>query len=330
MAKIVQVAVWGHTPDGKEIKRYTLTNEQGVQVQLSKIGAGIVGIITPDRAGRWSDIVLGYDQPSNYYGDGPCAGKTPGRYANRIALGQFRIEEQMYQLELNTCNGKHHLHGGNLGFANQTWTGCLQGDTLVFTYRSVDGEAGYPAELLAEVSYTLNEENELHIHYFAQSSGTTIVNLTNHTYFNLKGEGNGDILDHMLWLNAKHYLPATEELIPTGEIASVAHTPMDFTTAKPIGRDLHATFPDLIHGKGYDSCWVLDKVCKKQPILAAELSHEGTGRRLQIYTTQPGIQLYTGNWLSGCPVGKNGHIYHDYEGVALAWQKFPDSPNKPN
>ena len=292
----IEVKVWGKTPDGKDIKLYTLTNANGVKVQLSDIGAGIVSIVTPDRYGHMEDIVLGYSHPWDYFNDGPCAGKTPGRFANRIANGRFKIDDKEYQLEINTGDGKHHLHGGSIGFANQKWASRINGDSVVFTYLSADGEAGYPAELVSKVYYTLNDENELNIRFCAYSSDTTIVNLTNHTYFNLKGEGNGDILDHNLRLN----------------------------------RDIKEPYPDLINGKGYDSCWVIDGIEKDKLCLAAELSHEGTGRMVKIYTTQPGVQVYTGNWLSGCPKGKNGHIYEDYSGVALECQALPDSPNKPN
>ena len=326
----ISVKTWGKTPDGKDIKLYTLTNGNGIKVQLSDIGAGIVSIVTPDRNGQMDDIVLGYPDPLSYYGDGPCAGKVPGRFANHIANGRFKIDDKEYQLELNTGDGKHHLHGGSIGFANQKWASRINGESVVFTYLSADGEAGYPAELVAKVYYTLNDENELNIRLCAYSSDTTIVNLTNHTYFNLKGEGHGDILDHKLRLNASRYLPATNELITTGEMAPVADTPMDFTEGKLIGRDIHEQFDALVYGKGYDSCWVLDNLGKGKLNLAAELSHEGTGRMVQLYTTQPGIQVYTGNWLSGCPQGKNGHTYHDYEGVALECQALPDSPNKPN
>ena len=326
----IEVKTWGKTPDNKDIKLYTLTNANGVKVQLSDIGAGIVSIVTPDRNGHFDDIALGYPNATDYYGDGPCAGKIPGRFANRIANGRFTLDYKEYQLELNTSDGKHHLHGGSIGFANQKWASRLVGESVVFTYLSADGEAGYPAELVAKVRYTLNDENELNIHLSAYSSDATIVNLTNHTYFNLKGEGNGDILDHNLRLNASRFLPATEELITTGEMRQVADTPMDFTQGKLIGRDIKEPYPDLINGKGYDSCWVIDGVAKDKINLAAELSHEGTGRMVRIYTTQPGIQVYTGNWLSGCPTGKNGHVYEDYSGVALECQALPDSPNKPN
>ena len=326
----IEVKTWGKTPDGKDIKLYTMTNANGVQVQLCDIGAGIVSIMTPDRNGKMDDIVLGYPNPLSYYGDGPCAGKIPGRFANRIANGRFKIDDVEYQLDLNTGDGKHHLHGGPIGFSNQKWVSRIEGESVLFTYLSADGEAGYPGEMVAKARYTLNDENELNLRLAAWTTATTIVNMTNHTYFNLKGEGHGDILDHQLKLNASRWLPATDELITTGEMASVIDTPMDFTEGKVIGRDIHQNFDALVNGKGYDSCWVIDNLGKDKLNLAAELSHEGTGRKVQLYTTQPGIQVYTGNWLSGCPQGKNGHVYHDYEGVALECQALPDSPNKPN
>ena len=313
----IETKTWGKTPDGKDIKLYTMTNNNGIKVQLCDIGAGIVSIYTPDRNGVFEDIVLGYPNPLDYYGDGPCAGKIPGRFANRIANGRFKIDDREYQLDLNTGDGKHHLHGGPIGFSNQKWASRIEGESVVFTYLSADGEAGYPGELVAKARYTLNDENELNLRLGAWTTATTIVNLTNHTYFNLKGEGHGDILDHTLKLNASRYLPATDELITTGEMAPVADTPMDFTEGKLIGRDIHEDFDALKFGKGYDSCRVLDNLGKDKLNLAAELSHEGSGRMVKLYTTQPGIQVYTGNWLSGCPQGKNGHVYHDYEGVAL-------------
>lgn len=324
----IKTKTWGKTPDGKDIKLYTMTNGNGISVQLCDIGAGIVSIMTPDRDGHMDDIVLGYPDPLSYYGDGPCAGKVPGRFANRIANGKFKIDDVEYQLDLNTSDGKHHLHGGPIGFANQKWASRIEGESVVFTYLSADGEAGYPGEMVAKVRYTLNDEDELNIRLGAWTTATTVVNMTNHTYFNLKGEGHGDILDHILKLNASRWLPATDELITTGEIAPVEDTPMDFTQGKLIGRDIREPFDALVNGKGYDSCWVLDDLGKDKLNLAAELWHEGSGRKVQLYTTQPGIQVYTGNWLNGCPVGHNGRIFHDYDAVALECQHFPDSPNK--
>lgn len=313
---------------GKPIKLYTLTNDNNCIVQLSEIGAGIVGIIVPDRNGKMDDIVLGYPNLLDYFGDGPCAGKIPGRYANRIAYGKFSIDGKEYQLDLNTY--KHHLHGGNNGFANKVWESHIDGESIIFNLISNDGDAGYPGELKVQAKYTWNNQDELKLELSATTTEPTIVNLTNHTYFNLKGEGNGNILDHYLKINARKWLETTDELIPTGKISRVWNTPMDFRSAKLIGKEINNDFDALKFGKGYDNCWVLKEKNDDRLIPAAELSCKESGRLLQIFTTQPGIQVYTGNWLKGCPQGKNNHEYNDYDGVALECQAFPDSPNNPN
>ena len=301
-----------------------------MKVGLCNIGAGITSVIVPDRNGVMADVVLGYKNPADYMGDGPCAGKVPGRYANRIANGRFAIDGKEYQLVINTGDGKHHLHGGPDGFANQFWEGREIDGSVEFTYISKDGEAGYPGRLTAKARYTLTDSNEIILKLSATTDFPTVVNLTNHSYFNLKGEGNGNILDHKLKLFAHNYLPATAELITTGEIAPVQGTPMDFTEPKLIGKDINAKFDALVNGKGYDSCWVLDDYKQGGLHQAAVLTEETSGRQVELFTTQPGIQVYTGNWLSGCPTGKCGKSYGDYEGVALECQALPDSPNKPN
>lgn len=322
----------GVTKDGKKIYIFKLTNKLGSSVTLCNIGAGIVSITIPDKNKKMDDIVLGYKDLTSYIGDNPCAGKVPGRFANRIKNGKFSIDGKEYHLILNTGDGKHHLHGGPEGFANQSWMGELAiNDTVVFAYISANGESGYPGKLLAKARYTWKDDaNELTLTLSARTDFPTIVNLTNHTYFNLKGEGNGNILDHKLKLNAKNYLPTDDELIPTGKIASVKDTPMDFTQEKLIGKDIKEDFPALKYGKGYDSCWVIDNYKKGNLNHAATLSCEKSGRKVDIFTTQPGIQVYTGNWLNGSPIGKCGRSYEDYEGVALECQALPDSPNKPN
>lgn len=314
----------------KNIQTYNLTNVKGMKVSLCNIGAGITSVIVPDRNGVMADVVLGYKDLADYIGDGPCAGKVPGRYANRIANGRFTIDGKEYQLVINTGDGKHHLHGGPEGFANQYWEGREIDGGVEFTYISKNGEAGYPGELKAKARYTLTDNNEIILELSATTDAPTVVNLTNHSYFNLKGEGNGDILDHKLKLFAHNYLPATAELITTGEIATVQGTPMDFTEPKPIGQDIKANFDALVNGKGYDSCWVIDGYKQDELHPAAVLSEETSGRKVEMFSTQPGIQVYTGNWLSGCPTGKCGKSYGDYEGVALECQALPDSPNKPN
>ena len=312
----------------KKIQTYTLTNKSGMEVSLCNIGAGITSVVVPDRNGKMADVVLGYKNLEDYVGDGPCAGKVPGRFANRINRGKFSIDGKDYQLVLNTSDGKHHLHGGPEGFANQYWDSEKVGDSVVFTYHSKDGEAGYPGNLTAKAKYTLTDDNEIILELSATTDAPTVVNLTNHTYFNLKGEGNGDILDHTLNLFAHNYLPATDELITSGEIATVKGTPMDFTEPKLIGKDINEKFDALVNGKGYDSCWVIDDYKQGEMHQAAILSEETSGRKVEIFTTQPGLQVYTGNWLSGCPTGKCGKSYGDYEGVALECQALPDSPNK--
>ncbi|MBO4488511.1 MAG: galactose mutarotase [Bacteroidales bacterium] len=322
----IETKIWGKGPDGEDVRLFTMENEHGVRVQLCEIGAGIVSLWTPDRDGRMADIVLGYAKPEDYFGDGPCMGKVPGRSANRIAHGRFCLDGETYQLDLNTAGGKHHLHGGAMGFANRLWKGEVVDDSVVFTYTAADGEQGYPGKLTATVRYTLTDFNTLCVDLQAVTDKPTVVNLTNHTYFNLKGEGDGDILDHDLRVFAGQYLATDDDLVPTGEMCSVEGTPMDFREEKRIGRDINADFDALRAGKGYDSCWVLDKDDNTMT-MAAQLSHEGTGRLVGIATTQRGLQVYTGNWLEGCPQGKNGHRYHDYSGVALECQALPDAPN---
>ena len=308
--------------------RYTLTNESGASVVLSSIGAGIVAINIPDREGKLADVVIGYPEAESYFADGPCAGKCPGRYANRIALGKFSLDGVEYSLPVN--NGPNHLHGGPDGFQNEIWDSRIDGSAVEFMYFSADGEAGYPGNLKVVARYEWSEDNRLQLTFTAQSDAATVVNLTNHVYFNLDGEGSGSVLGHMLRLNASEFLPTSESLIPLGESVPVAGTPMDFVNAKPIGRDIRADFEPLRIGKGYDHCFVIDDWIPGQLSEAAELWSEKSGRSLKLFTTQPGVQIYTGNYLEGCPAGKDGHVYHDYDAVALECQHFPDSPNKPD
>ncbi|MCQ2142666.1 MAG: galactose mutarotase [Bacteroidales bacterium] len=319
--------LWGKSRCGKDIFRYRITNQSGAYAELSSVGAGIVSIAVPDRDGKLRDVVLGYDDPLNYFGDGPCFGKTPGRYANRIALGKFTLDGVEYTLPIN--NGPNSLHGGPEGFQNKVWESRINGDAVEFLYDSEDGEMGYPGAVKAVVRYEWSEENELTITLTAVCDAPTVINLTNHAYFNLEGEGAGSVLDHELTLNASEYLPTDPTQIPLGESLPVAGTPMDFVNPKALGRDIKADFEPLKIGKGYDHCWVIDGSTPGQLQSAAELYSPVSGIRLSITTTQPGIQIYTGNWLSGCPIGKNGHVYNDYDGVALEAQHYPDSPNKP-
>ncbi len=311
-----------------EIKTYTLTNKSGASVTLSSLGAAIQKIIVPDKDGKLADVVIGYDNLENYFADGPCAGKCPGRYANRIAEGSLEIDGKIYSLPIN--NGPNHLHGGPEGFQNKIWESRKDGDAVEFMYFSEDGEMGYPGNLKVVARYEWSEQNELRLTFTAQCDAPTVVNLTNHSYFNLDGHDSGSVLDHTLKLNASLYLPTDETLIPLGEPDPVAGTPMDFLKPKKLGQDIKEDFPALNYGKGYDACWIIDGYQKGQLAEAAELKAAKSGRTLKVYTTQPGIQVYTGNWLKGCPTGKGGAIYDDYCAVALECQHFPDSPNNPD
>ncbi len=323
----IKKEIWG-AKDGVDIFRYTITNASGASVVLGSVGAAIVEVNVPDKDGKLADVVIGYPDTLSYFGDGPCSGKIPGRYANRICKGQLKIGENEYKLPVN--NGPNHLHGGPDGFQNQIWESREDGDNAVeFLYFSHDGEMGYPGNLKVVAHYEWNDDNQLLLTLTAVSDADTVINLTNHVYFNLKGEGCGDCLDHELTLNCAEYLPTDDTLIPEGDSQPVAGTPMDFVNAKTLGAEIKKDFPALNYGKGYDACWVIDGYEPGQLADAAELYSPASGRYVKVSTTQPGIQVYTGNWLSGCPAGKNGHTYEDYSAVALECQHFPDSPNKP-
>ncbi|MCD8313810.1 MAG: galactose mutarotase [Bacteroidales bacterium] len=323
---MIEKTLWGKTPCGKEIWKYKMTNASGASAEVSSVGAGIVAITVPDKDGKLADVVLGYPKPESYFGDGPCFGKCPGRYANRIAKGHFTLDGKEYDLPIN--NGPNHLHGGPQGFQNQVWDSRIDGNSVEFQYIAEDGEMGYPGTVKAVARYDWSESNELQLTFTAQSDAPTIINLTNHVYFNLNGDGAGDIFGHVLKLNASEWLPTDESLIPLGDSEPVAGTPMDFTSEKTLGQDIRTDFPALKYGKGYDNCWVIDGGEPGQLQWAAQLYSPESGRSLEVLTTQPGIQVYTGNWLEGCPEGKCGRSYHDYEGVALECQNYPDAPNK--
>ena len=304
-----------------------LTNKSGASVMLTERGAGIVSIVVPDRNGVMGDVVLGYRDEESYLADGPCAGKIPGRFANRIDGGRFTLDGKEYQLVKN--HPDYQLHGGPDGFSNRLWKASQISDTeVVLTLDSPDGDQGYPGNMHVEATYTWGEDNSLTLSIKATTDAPTILNLTNHAYWNLDGEDSGSIFNHVLRINASRWLATSEALIPTGELAPVEGTPMDFRTAKPIGRDIKADFPALIYGKGYDNCWVLDGAPGLK--LAAELSSAVSGRRLEIWTDQPAAQVYTGNWLDGSPLSKSGRPYRDYDGVAIECQGFPDAPNHPD
>ncbi len=312
------------------IRLFSLANESGSEVILSNLGAGIVSIVVPDRNGNLADVALGYKSPTSYSCDGPCMGKVPGRYANRIADGKFTLNGKEYTLAVN--NGKNHLHGGpdEESFANRLWKAEQLDDAVRFSLDSPDGDASYPGALHVEALYQWSSDNRLTLTLTATTESRTIVNLTNHAYFNLKGENAGDVTDHILKLNASHFLQTDPTLIPVGDPAPVAGTPMDFTSPKAIGKDIKADFEPLKIGKGYDHCFVVDNYSEGMVQKVAELSEQSTGRRLEVFTDAPGIQVYTGNYLDGCPESKSGRNYRDYDGVALECQYFPDSPNRPD
>lgn len=318
--------LWGRAQGGKPIYKYTITNESGASVTLCNIGAAIVSINVPDRDGKIADVALSYARPESYIGDGPCLGKCPGRYANRIAAGTFSLDGKTYKLPIN--NGPNSLHGGPEGFSNKIWESRKNKGTVEFLYFSEDGEMGYPGNLKVIAKYQFTENNELRLTLTARTDAKTVVNLTNHAYFNLNGKGS--VLRHYLTLGCSEYLPTDSTLIPLGDSEPVAGTPMDFLNPKTLGRDIHKDFPALNYGKGYDACYVIDGYVPGQLQQAAELYSKKSGRVMKVYTTQPGIQVYTGNWLGGCPVGKRGRIYRDYDGVALECQHYPDCPNHPD
>ena len=319
---------WGKAPDGKDIIRYTMTNSKGASVQLGSVGAAIVSICVPDREGKLADVVIGYPNALDYFADGPCSGKIPGRYANRIAKGRFTLDGKEYTLPIN--NGPNHLHGGPKGFQNQVWESRIEGDAVEFMYFAEDGEAGFPGNLKVVAHYAWSEDNELTLTLTAETDAPTVINLTNHVYFNLAGEGSGTVLNQLLKLNASTWLPTDPTLIPLGRVDDVAGTPMDFVNEKPIGRDIQADFPALKYGKGYDNCFLIDDAMPGQLAVAAEMKDPVTGRTLKVLTTQPAVQIYTGNWLKGAPVGKSGHAYEDYDAVAIECQHTPDAPNQPD
>jgi aldose 1-epimerase len=327
----IEKDVFGTTPDGTKVDRYTLTNGQGMRVRILTYGGIIQSIETPSRHGRTANIALGFDNLTDYIERSPYFGCITGRYANRIAKGQFSLDGVSYQLAVN--NGVNHLHGGNVGFDKRIWQASEIREPgavgLRLTYVSPDGEENYPGTLSVAVSYRLTVQNQIRIDYHATTDAPTIVNLTNHTYFNLAGEGSGGIYDHDLKLNASRYTPVDSTLIPTGSLDPVAGTPMDFRRATPIGERIRDNFQQLLFGQGYDHNYVLDRRDDTSLALAAKVSEPTSGRTVTIRTTEPGIQFYSGNFLDGTLVGTGGHVYRQGDGFALETQHFPDSPNHP-
>ncbi|GIK37763.1 MAG: aldose 1-epimerase [Chloroflexota bacterium] len=310
---------------------FTLTNKNGVSTKITNYGGIVMSLNVPDKAGQFGDVVLGFDTVEGYLKPHPYFGALIGRYGNRIANGKFTLEGKDYTLAQN--DGPNSLHGGLQGFDKVIWDAkpldTADGPALELTYLSKDGEEGYPGNLLVKITYTLTHDNALRIDYTATSDETTVINLTHHSYFNLAGAGNCDILDHDLLLNAPHFTPIDETLIPTGEIKPVTGTPFDFTQPARIGLRINQDDEQLKFGLGYDHNWVLNNT-DGALALAARVTEPGSGRVMEVWTTEPGIQFYSGNFLDGSNTGKGGKIYRHRSGFCLETQHFPDSPNQPN
>ena len=321
---------FGQTADSVQVKQFTLTNKNGLEMKVMTYGAIITSLKTPDKDGKLEDIVLGHDNIEGYIKNDPYLGAVVGRYGNRIANAKFSIDGTEYKLAAN--NGKNSLHGGIKGFDKVVWNASEINDStgvgLKLTYRSVDGEEGFPGNLDVTVFYTLNNDDELEIQYQAKTDKKTVVNLTQHTYFNLTAMKE-DILNHELSINASNITPVDNTLIPTGELLPVENTPFDFRKAKKVGENINDDHEQIKFGNGYDHNWVLDE-SEDEINLAAILSDSTSGRIVEVYTTEPGIQFYTGNFLDGTITGKNDVVYKYRSGLCLETQHYPDSPNQPD
>jgi aldose 1-epimerase len=316
---------FGKTREGAPVRIYTLTNKSGVEATITNYGGRVVSLKVPDKKGAMGDVVLGFASLDGYLKENPYFGALIGRYANRIGHAQFTLDGVLYKVPKN--DGDNSLHGGLRGFDKVVWTAReLPDGGLELTYLSKDGEEGYPGNCKVTVVYHLTDANELKIDYAASTDKDTVVNLTNHSYFNLKGSG--DILGHLLTLTADHFTPVDAGLIPTSELKPVAGTPFDFRKATAIGARIEQNDEQLKLGKGYDHNWVLNKKGSELS-LAARVEEPSTGRVMEVWTTQPGIQFYTGNFLDGSIKGKGGWVYARRSALCLETQHFPDSPNKP-
>ena len=317
--------------NAQKLDLYTLKNRHGMEVKITNFGGTVTSISVPDRSGKFADVVLGFNNLDNYLKPHPSFGTAIGRFGNRIAKGRFTLNGVEYKLAVN--NGENHLHGGIKGFDDVLWTAEEQntrlGPAVRLTYLSKDGEEGYPGNLQVIMTYTLTDRNELRIDYTATTDKDTVINLTHHSYFNLAGEGNGDILKHRLKLNADRFTPTDAGSIPTGELRSVRRTPFDFLMPHAIGERINQDDEQLKFGSGYDHNFVING---RMGTLrqAAVVTEPSTGRVMEVWTTEPGVQFYTGNFLDGSLIGKSGKPYQRRSGFCLETQHYPDSPNKPN
>src|ERR1043165_4924456 len=319
------------TVDGQSVDLYTLRNVHGVEAKITNYGGILVSLKVPDRNGKIADVVLGYNDLDSYLKGSPYFGAIVGRYGNRIAKGRFTLNGVEYKLAVN--NGENTLHGGLKGFDKVVWTGremkTNAGPAVVLTYLSKDGEEGYSGNLNGRVVYTLTKKNEIKIDYSATTDKDTVTNLTHHSYFNLAGEGNGDILNHLVTINANRFVPTDAGSIPTGELKNVAGTPFDFLKATAIGARINQDDEQLKFGNGYDHTWVINGRAGAMR-LAATAYETTSGRFMQVWTTEPGVQFYTGNFLDGSKTGKSGKVYERRTGFCFETQHYPDSPNHPS
>jgi aldose 1-epimerase len=324
-------APYGVLPSGDSVHAFTLTNASGIELRTIDYGGIVVSLRTPDRRGELDDIVLGFDSLGGYLTSSPYFGAIVGRYANRIARGQFALDGVTYRLAVN--NGPNALHGGLRGFDKVVWHAVSKHDSsgvgVVFNYVSRDGEEGYPGTLSVQVTYTLTDSNQFIIDYEATTDKATPVNLTQHSYFNLAGDGSGEVLGHLLTLHADRYVPVDSTLIPTGQLAPVDGTPFDFRQPVAIGSRIAQDDAQLRNGNGYDHSFVITRSATGL-VPAARVVEPTTGRTLEVATTEPGVQLYTGNFLDGSFAGKGGHVYQRRNALCLETQHFPDSPNHPS
>jgi aldose 1-epimerase len=330
-AQTVTKTSFGKTVAGENVDLYTLRNAHGVEAKITNYGGILISLKVPDRNGKFDDVVLGFNNLDDYLKGHPYFGALIGRYGNRIAKGRFTLNGVEYKLAVN--NGENHLHGGIKGFDKVVWTGremkTSAGPAVVLTYLSKDGEEGYPGNLRVRVVYTLTNNDELKIDYTATTDKDTVINLTHHSYFNLAGEGNGDILNHRVTIVANRFVPTDAGSIPTGELRRVASTPFDFLKPHAIGERINQNEEQLKFGNGYDHTWVINGRAGTMR-LAATAYEPTSGRVMQVWTTEPGMQFYTGNFLDGTLTGKSGKIYQRRFGFCFETQHFPDSPNHPS